>query len=166
MEDVDRVVAQWATEKPHLDTEPMAILGRFLRLQKHIEAEISACHKQFGLTMGEFDVLATLRRNGEPYTLTPSMLLSSMMLTSGAMTHRLDKLEAKGLIARVHSTEDRRSVSVGLTSAGLATIDEAIEVHVSVQHKLVADLSKSEKPELNQLFKTWLSAFEGGVVVD
>jgi DNA-binding MarR family transcriptional regulator len=161
MEDIDRVVAQWGEQKPHLDTEPMAILGRFLRLQKHIEAEISACHKQFDLTMGEFDVLATLRRNGKPYTLTPSVLLSSMMLTSGAMTNRLDKLESKDLIARVHSTEDRRSVSVGLTEKGLVTIDEVIEVHVKIQHKLVANLSDTELPELNQLFKTWLAGFEG-----
>ncbi|MDD8060137.1 MULTISPECIES: MarR family winged helix-turn-helix transcriptional regulator [Shewanella] len=161
MEDVDKVVAQWATEKPHLDTVPMALLGRFLRLHKHLEAEISACHKQFGLTMGEFDVLATLRRNGEPYILTPSILLSSMMLTSGAMTHRLDKLEAKQLIVRTHSTEDRRSVSVGLTNKGLTVIDAMIEQHVLVQHKLVASLSTSEVPALNQLLKTWLTAFEG-----
>jgi DNA-binding MarR family transcriptional regulator len=161
MEDIDRVVAQWGEQKPHLDTVPMAILGRFLRLQKHIEAEISACHKQFDLTMGEFDVLATLRRAGLPYTLTPSGLLSSMMLTSGAMTNRLDKLESKDLIARVHRTEDRRSVSVGLTEKGLATIDEAIEQHVRIQHKLVKILSDSEVPALNQLLKTWLTAFEG-----
>ncbi|WP_434939776.1 MarR family winged helix-turn-helix transcriptional regulator [Shewanella sp. HL-SH8] len=161
MEDIDRVVAQWAEQKPHLDTLPMAILGRFLRLQKHIEAEISTCHKQFDLTMGEFDVLATLRRAGTPFSLTPSGLLSSMMLTSGAMTNRLDKLESKGLIKRVHSTEDRRSVTVGLTEKGLATIDEAIEQHVRIQHTLVDHLSDTEMPELNQLLKTWLVAFEG-----
>ncbi|AZG74865.1 MarR family winged helix-turn-helix transcriptional regulator [Shewanella livingstonensis] len=161
MEDIDRVVAQWGEQKPHLDTAPMAILGRFLRLQKHIEAEISACHKQFDLTMGEFDVLATLRRAGQPYTLTPSGLLSSMMLTSGAMTNRLDKLESKHLIARVHSTEDRRSVSVGLTKKGLAVIDEAIEQHVLIQHKLVKSLPDSDVPALNQLLKTWLTGFEG-----
>ncbi|WP_434930644.1 MarR family winged helix-turn-helix transcriptional regulator [Shewanella sp. HL-SH5] len=161
MEDIDRLVAQWGEQKPHLDTLPMAILGRFLRLQKHIEAEISACHKQFDLTMGEFDVLATLRRAGTPFSLTPSGLLSSMMLTSGAMTNRLDKLESKGLIKRVHSTEDRRSVTVGLTEKGLATIDEAIEQHVRIQHTLVDHLSDTEMPELNQLLKTWLVAFEG-----
>ena len=161
MEDIDRVVAQWGEQKPHLDTLPMAILGRFLRLQKHIETEISACHKQFELTMGEFDVLATLRRAGTPFTLTPSGLLSSMMLTSGAMTNRLDKLESKGLIKRVHSTEDRRSVTVGLTEKGLATIDDAIEEHVRIQHTLVDHLSDTEMPELNQLLKTWLVAFEG-----
>jgi DNA-binding MarR family transcriptional regulator len=77
------------------------------------------------------------------------------------MTNRLDKLESKDLIARVHSTEDRRSVSVALTNKGLAIIDGAIEEHVRIQHKLVASLSDSELSELNQLFKTWLAGFEG-----
>ncbi|PKH53837.1 MarR family transcriptional regulator [Shewanella sp. Choline-02u-19] len=161
MDDIDKVVAQWGEEKPHLQTLPMEIFGRIMRLQKHIEAEIAACHKQYGLTLGEFDVLATLRRSGEPFNLTPSALLSSMMLTSGAMTNRLDKLESKGFIERVHSTEDRRSVSVGLTEKGFAIIDEAIEEHVRIQHQLVQQLSDAEKPELNQLLKTWLAAFEG-----
>jgi DNA-binding MarR family transcriptional regulator len=161
MDDIDKVVAQWGEEKPHLQTLPMEIFGRVMRLQKHIEAEIAACHKQYGLTLGEFDVLATLRRSGEPFNLTPSALLSSMMLTSGAMTNRLDKLESKGFIERAHCTEDRRSVSVGLTEKGFAIIDEAIEEHVRIQHQLVQQLSDAEKPELNQLLKTWLSAFEG-----
>ncbi|WP_299805657.1 MarR family winged helix-turn-helix transcriptional regulator [uncultured Shewanella sp.] len=161
MEDIDKVIAQWSKEKPHLDTLPMAIFGRIMRLQKHIEAQIATCHKQFGLTMGEFDVLATLRRSGEPFSLTPSALLSSMMLTSGAMTNRLDKLESKGLIERVHSKHDRRSVSVALTQNGFDTIDKAIEDHVRIQHQLVEQLSATEKPELNQLLKTWLAGFEG-----
>ncbi|MGS0680369.1 MarR family winged helix-turn-helix transcriptional regulator [Shewanella sp. 125m-7] len=161
MEDIDKVIAQWAKEKPHLDTLPMAIFGRIMRLQKHIEAEIAACHKQYGLTMGEFDVLATLRRSGEPFNLTPSALLLSMMLTSGAMTNRLDKLETKGLIERVHSKQDRRSVSVGLTEKGFNTIDKAIEDHVRIQHKLVEQLSDAEQPALNLLLKTWLAGFEG-----
>ncbi|QQX79638.1 MarR family transcriptional regulator [Shewanella sp. KX20019] len=161
MDDIDKVAAQWGQEKPHLATLPMEIFGRIMRLQKHIEAKIVACHKQYGLTLGEFDVLATLRRSGEPFNLTPSALLSSMMLTSGAMTNRLDRLESKGFIERMHSTEDRRSVSVGLTAKGLSTIDEAIEEHVRIQHQLVQQLSAAEKPQLNKLLKTWLAAFEG-----
>ncbi|ACJ27441.1 Regulatory protein, MarR [Shewanella piezotolerans WP3] len=160
MDDIDKVAAQWNKEKPQLETLPMEIFGRMMRLQKYLEAEIAACHKQYGLTLGEFDVLATLRRSGEPFNLTPSALLSSMMLTSGAMTNRLDRLQAKGLIERVHSTEDRRSVSVGLTDKGFAIIDEAIEEHVRVQHKLVEGLSDTDKPELSGLLKIWLSSFE------
>ena len=157
---VDKVVAQWAKEKPLLDTLPMAIFGRMMRLFKHIEAEISACHKRFGLTMGEFDVLATIRRSGEPYSLTPSDLLSSMMLTSGAMTNRVDKLESKGFIERTHCTEDRRSVKVALTTEGLALIDKVIEAHVAIQQQLTQGLSAEDKVLLNTLFKQWLLQFE------
>ncbi|QYJ86676.1 MarR family transcriptional regulator [Shewanella mesophila] len=159
-DDVDNLVAQWAKEKPQLDTVPMAILGRMMRLFKHIEADISACHKQFGLTMGEFDVLATIRRNGEPYSLTPSDLLSSMMLTSGAMTNRVDKLESKGLIERTHCTQDRRSVKVALTAEGLGLIDKAVEAHVAIQQQLTQGLSAEDKVLLNTLFKQWLLQFE------
>lgn len=157
---VDNVVAQWAKEKPQLDTLPMAIFGRMMRLFKHIEAEISTCHKQFGLTMGEFDVLATIRRSGQPYSLTPSDLLSSMMLTSGAMTNRVDKLETKGLIVRTHCTHDRRSVKVALSSEGLVLINSAIEAHVAVQQQLTKGLSAEDKALLNTLFKQWLLQFE------
>ncbi|QYK01034.1 MarR family winged helix-turn-helix transcriptional regulator [Shewanella psychrotolerans] len=159
-DDVDNLVAQWAKEKPQLDTLPMAILGRMMRLFKHIEADISACHKKFGLTMGEFDVLATIRRSGKPYSLTPSDLLSSMMLTSGAMTNRIDKLESKGLIVRTHCTQDRRSVKVALSVEGLAVIDTVIEAHVAIQLKLTQGLSAEDKVLLNSLFKQWLRQFE------
>ncbi|MEF1245075.1 MarR family winged helix-turn-helix transcriptional regulator, partial [Vibrio campbellii] len=100
MDAIDKVVSQWAKEKPELDTEPMAIMGRLMRIAKHMENHVAELHKRYDLKMGEFDVLATLRRSGKPYRLTPSELISSMMLTSGAMTNRLDKLEKKGLIAR------------------------------------------------------------------
>ena len=120
MDDIDRLVAQWATEKPELDTEPMAIMGRLLRIAKKMETRVAQLHKQYDLTLGEFDVLATLRRSGEPFWLTPSELIDSMMLTSGAMTNRLDKLTSKGLIARQHNQSDRRSVPVQLTEKGLS----------------------------------------------
>ncbi|WP_394204480.1 MarR family winged helix-turn-helix transcriptional regulator [Shewanella waksmanii] len=160
MDGVDRLIGQWAEQKPHLDTAPMAVLGRLLRLTKHIESQLSACQKQFGLNMGEFDVLATLRRAGAPYRLTPSDLLGAMMLTSGAMTNRLDKLEAKQLIERVHSKADRRSVSVALTTEGVALIDKAVEAHVASQQQLVKQLSAQELVQINQLLKGWLQSFE------
>lgn len=157
---VDKVVAQWNSEKPHLDTLPMALLGRMMRLSKHVEAEIAMYHKSVGLTMGEFDVLATLRRSGGDFCLTPSALLASMMLTSGAMTNRLDRLTSKGLISRQHSTEDRRSVSVALTKVGVELIDLAIDKHVSVQQGLLTSLSDEEQKMMNGLFKQWLQQFE------
>ncbi|AQS40305.1 transcriptional regulator, MarR family [Shewanella psychrophila] len=160
MDGLDRVVAQWKQEKPHLDSMPMSLIGRLMRLSKYLEAQIAECHKAYDLKPGEFDVIATLRRSGGDYCLTPSELIDSMMLTSGAMTNRLSRLESKGLIERVNSKEDRRSVSVALTEQGLSLIDRAIEDHSELQQELVASLSESEKPALNGLLKTWLAQYE------
>ncbi|UUM31931.1 MarR family winged helix-turn-helix transcriptional regulator [Vibrio japonicus] len=160
MDVVDRVTEQWAQEKPELKTEPMAIMGRILRIAKHMENEVAKLHKRYGLKFGEFDVLATLRRSGEPFSLTPSALMGSMLLTSGAMTNRLDKLESKGLIARTHSKEDRRSVSVKLTQEGTKLIDEMMQVHVDLQHSLIKGMSPKQKTELNQYLKVCLAEFE------
>ncbi|CAK1709279.1 MarR family winged helix-turn-helix transcriptional regulator [Vibrio sp. 10N.222.51.C8] len=160
MDAIDRVVEQWAKEKPELETEPMAMMGRIMRIAKYMETQVAELHKKYDMKLGEFDVLATLRRSGKPYRLTPSELIGSMMLTSGAMTNRLDKLEAKGLISREHSKEDRRSVSVQLTKDGLILIDQMMTEHVEMQKKLVKSLSASQKKNTNQLLKTWLSAYE------
>ncbi|WP_299686331.1 MarR family transcriptional regulator [uncultured Vibrio sp.] len=160
MDAIDRVVEQWAKEKPELETEPMAMMGRIMRIAKYMETQVAELHKKYDMKLGEFDVLATLRRSGKPYRLTPSELIGSMMLTSGAMTNRLDKLEAKGLIKREHSKEDRRSVSVQLTKEGLVLIDQMMTEHVEMQKKLVKSLSVSQKKNTNQLLKTWLSAYE------
>ncbi|MEZ8824488.1 MarR family transcriptional regulator [Vibrio amylolyticus] len=160
MDAIERVVEQWAIEKPELDTQPMAMLGRLLRVSKHLETQVAETHKEYDLKLGEFDVLATLRRSGKPYNLTPSELIDSMMLTSGAMTNRLDKLEKKGLIERTHSKEDRRSVFVKLTKDGLVLIDEMMGKHVDVQTQLVESLSAPQKKQLNQLLTVWLAQFE------
>lgn len=160
MDAIDRVVEQWVKEKPDLDTQPMAIMGRLIRIAKHMETRVADLHKQYDLKMGEFDVLATLRRAGAPYRLTPSALIDSMMLTSGAMTNRLDKLEKKGLISREHSREDRRSVTVELTPEGLQLIDKLILEHVEVQHGFISGLSEEEMLQLNKALKTLLPRFE------
>ncbi|MDK9779062.1 MULTISPECIES: MarR family winged helix-turn-helix transcriptional regulator [unclassified Vibrio] len=160
MDAIDRVVTQWAKEKPDLDTEPMAIMGRLMRIAKHMENHVAEVHKRYDLKMGEFDVLATLRRSGEPYRLTPSELISSMMLTSGAMTNRLDKLEKKGLIDREHSKEDRRSVAVQLTSKGFELIDALIEQHLQAQHELMGSLTSDERGQVNQALKLLLPQYE------
>ncbi len=160
MDAIDRVVEQWVHEKPDLDTQPMAIMGRLMRIAKYMETRVADLHKQYELKMGEFDVLATLRRAGAPYRLTPSALIDSMMLTSGAMTNRLDKLEKKGLISREHSKEDRRSVTVELTSEGLKLIDNLIIEHVAVQQDFIRGLSDEEKAQVNKALKILLPQFE------
>lgn len=160
MDKLDLVVEQWQKEKPHLDTTPMALIGRLLRISKHIETRIAQCHKSFSLTLGEFDVLAALRRAANESCLTPSELSDALLLTSGAMTNRLDKLVDKGLVTRCHSEEDRRSVAVALTGQGRSLIDEAIEVHVSVLDELIKSLSYEDKCLLNGTLNKWLEQFE------
>lgn len=160
MDAIDRLTQQWAVEKPELDTQPMAIMGRILRIAKYMETEVARLHKRYDLKLGEFDVLATLRRSGQPFCLTPSTLMDSMLLTSGAMTHRLDKLEAKGLIARAHSKEDRRSVSVQLTEKGIELIDELLQLHVDLQHQLLKGMNVQQKGQLNQALTLCLAEFE------
>ena len=160
MDAIDRVIEQWAKEKPDLETEAMAMMGRVMRIAKYMETEVAELHKRYDLKLGEFDVLATLRRSGEPYLLTPSELIGSLMLTSGAMTNRLDKLEGKGLIARAHSKEDRRSVTVELTKNGLLLIDEMIIEHVETQKRLVQSLTDNQKQSANALLKVWLKEYE------
>ncbi|AMF92075.1 MarR family transcriptional regulator [Vibrio fluvialis] len=160
MDAIDRVLSQWQQERPQLNTLPMSIMGRMMRLTKHLETAVAEVHKRYGLKMGEFDVLATLLRAGAPYRLTPSELLASMMLTSGAMTNRLDKLEQKGLIHRLHSTADRRSIEVQLSDEGLDVVNELVIEHVKIQEKLVEGLSGDDQQQLTQLLKFWLSSFE------
>jgi len=160
LDKLDLVVEQWQKEKPHLDTTPMALIGRLLRISKHIETGITQCHKNFSLTSGEFDVLATLRRAANKSCLTPSELIDALLLTSGAMTNRLDKLVDKGLVSRCHSEEDRRSVTVSLTVQGRLLIDEVIEVHVSVLDELIKSLSSEDKLVLNGTLNKWLEQFE------
>ncbi|KII76785.1 MarR family winged helix-turn-helix transcriptional regulator [Vibrio renipiscarius] len=159
MDPVERAVNQWATEKPQLDTEPMAIIGRMLLLSKHLETQISKLHKQHDLKLGEFDVLASLLRSGKPHALTPSELLDALMLTSGAMTNRLDRLEGKGLITRVSNKHDRRSVTVQLTESGFELMTQLIEQHVNLQEELIAGIAQQERGQLNAMLTQWLAAF-------
>ena len=157
---LDNIHGQWQAQGETEDLVPMAVLGRIARLTKYMENAIALCHGEFGLGQGEFDVLATLRRSGEPYMLSPSQLYQSMMLSSGAMTSRLDRLENKGLIAREHSKEDRRAVHVSLTTEGKALIDAALPKHIQCQSALLAGVPSAEREILQQILKTWLAHFE------
>lgn len=157
---LDRIVEQWQQQGVTEDLIPMAVLGRIARLTKYIEVVLLQCHAEFGLGQGELDVLATLRRSGKPFTLSPSQLYQSMMLSSGAMTSRLDRLENKGLIEREHSKEDRRGVHVSLTAEGKALIDKALPQHIQCQSALFAGVSVEDRPVLLQILKSWLNQFE------
>jgi len=150
---VDAIVGQWASERPGLDVSAMAIIGRLGRLDKAIRPLLDAVFTRHGLESWEFDVLATLVRSGAPHQLTPGQLLDSVMITSGAMTNRIDRLEGRGLVERVKNPADGRQVLVTLTSAGLATVDAALVDHVANESAIVEGLSLAERDELVVLLR-------------
>lgn len=160
MDHVDQILAQWQRERPELDAWPMAPIGRMYRLFHHLAGDIEAVHKHEGLTTGEFDVLATLRRSGHPFRLTPTSLFQTAMLSSGAMTNRLNQLEKRGLIARVPAENDRRSLLVELSDQGRELIDTVVVQHLEKERELLSALSTKEQETLNHLLKKWLRSFE------
>lgn len=155
---VDMILNQWHQAMPELDPSPMAVIGRMGRLDKLMTDELNQLFRQFGLNFGEFDVLATLRRSGEPYRLTPGQLLETLMLTSGAMTNRLDKLEQRQLIQRMPDPDDRRAVQVQLTEQGLELISKAVVAHVENEKRMLSALSADEQQQLAGLLKKLLLA--------
>lgn len=160
MDKVDRILSQWHQERPDLDVEPMGTLGRLKRLSDHVSQELARVYKAHNLTAAGFDVLATLRRAGPPYAMTPSSLIKSTMVTSGTMTNRLDRLEENDLIERCISSEDRRSSLVALTEQGFDLIDRVMTEHVTNQKRLLESLPVSVRDRLNDDLTVWLAEFE------
>ena len=157
---IDQQVKQWRDERPDVKPEIMGLFARLLRVNHHVTKGIWSQHKAMGLSKGDFDVLATLRRSGNPYVLTPTDLYKSAMLTSGAITNRLDRLEKGKWVERVHSQDDRRSFLVKLTPLGLEKIDNALSPHIENEQALSDALTLEQKNELDQLLKIWLTQFE------
>lgn len=138
----------------------MATTGRLKRLAGFFLREMEETWAEFELHQASFDVLATLRRAGSPYALSPSDLIASTMVTSGTMTNRIDQLEKAALVTRVQSEEDKRSFLIRLTPKGRALIDKAMEAHVNTLNRLTHMLSKKEQAALNRLLRKMLLSFE------
>jgi DNA-binding MarR family transcriptional regulator len=145
---IDAVIEQWRRERPDVDTWPLNILGRIVRLERVLEKESRKFFAEHGLEPFEFDVLTTLRRSGEPYELTASALLKASMVTSGAITNRIDRMEVKGLVERVRDLDDRRSVRVRLTPQGRALIDEILSLHLAKGAHILQPLDPVECEQL------------------
>lgn len=150
---VDRLRRQWARELPDLNTEPMAILGRAMRLANMVRPSIEATFAGFDLDRGEFDVIATLRRSGPPYRLTPTEMYTSLMISSGGLTHRLDRLEKAGLIRREKSPHDGRSMLVALTDKGIARAEEAFRTDMASELTFLEALDSTEREQLAGLLR-------------
>jgi DNA-binding MarR family transcriptional regulator len=150
---IDCLLTEWQAERPELDATAMAVVGRLLSIGRQLEARANAALKPLGLHYTDLDVLATLRRGGRPYRRTPTELRSSVLITSGAMTACLDRLENNGLIARVADPHDRRSSAAVLTTEGRKLIDKAIEVRFREAADALAGLSDADRTRLAALLK-------------
>lgn len=159
---VDLVLDQWSRRRPDLDVSPMAVIGRLKRLSRLLEAELRRVFAEHDLDAASFDVLATLRRSDPPHLLTPAQLMQAAMVTSGAISQRLDRLEAAGLVSRSRSDADARVVHVRLTEHGRAVIDEALPDHVANEHRLLAALGTDERDALAGTLRTLLVSLGDG----
>ncbi|WP_418338187.1 MarR family winged helix-turn-helix transcriptional regulator [Pseudomonas citronellolis] len=149
---------QWRQQLPGLDTAGMVVLDRLAEAAQLIARDhLNPLFARFGLQPGEFDVLATLRRSGPPYRLTPTTLYEAAMISSGSMTNRLDRLEKAGLVQRLPNPEDGRGTLVGLSEAGLTLIDEAVNAHVANQRRVLAGLDAAEQVQLAGLLEKLLA---------
>ena len=152
---VDDVMAQWGRERPDLDVSPQAVFGRLHRLADLTRADLIRGYAAFGLGEGEFDVMAALRRAPHGGELAPGEIARYTMVTTGAVSKRLDRLEEAGLVQRRSSAVDARSKVVVLTDAGRRLIDEAFTAHIANEHRLLAPLTAEERAHLVTLLEKW-----------
>jgi DNA-binding MarR family transcriptional regulator len=157
---VDKIAAQWHQERPDLDTEPMAVFGRIYRLARAMGDRVEQVYARFGIGRGEFDVLAALRRSGEPFSLSPTTLADTLMLTTGGMTGRLDKLQKAGLVARCPDPTDRRALKACLTDKGREVVDEAVAAGLAVQGEALGHLPPADRSVLAEHLRALLSVLE------
>jgi DNA-binding MarR family transcriptional regulator len=150
---VDLILEQWAVERPDVDVSAIAVIGRISRLERLLAADLARVFAIHGLEAWEYDVLATLRRSGQPYELTVGEMLSSMMLASGTISHRIDRLESRGLVERRTDECDRRVVRVRLTREGRALVDRAIVDHAGNETRLLSGLTSRERDQLQALLR-------------
>jgi DNA-binding MarR family transcriptional regulator len=158
---VDAIVDQWAAVRPDLDTRAMEVFGRIFRLSRAMGDRMEKAYAPFGISRGEFDVLATLRRSGEPYALSPRQLSATLMLTTGGMTGRLDKLERAGLLRRSPDPHDRRGLQVTLTEKGLDLIDQAVGAGLAAQTAALSALDDAQAGQLADLLRALLAGTPG-----
>ena len=156
MDEIDRLVTEWNRERPDLDVSPSETLTRITRLALLMSASFAPIFARYGLSWGEYLVLAALRRAGRPYRMSPTRLFSSLILSSGAMTNRLDRLEKMGMIRRLDDPNDRRGRLVELTPKGRRLVDKAIVEHLTDEERLLAVLRPAERQRLAKLLRKLL----------
>ncbi|MEV5600849.1 MarR family transcriptional regulator [Streptomyces sp. NPDC052299] len=162
LDHVARIQAEWRQQRPDVDISPQGVIGRLHRLAGRLTGELSRVYDRYGLSEGEFDVLCALRRAGEPYERAPGELAAHTMVTTGAITKRIDRLERAGLVTRRRSDDDQRGRIVALTGPGRTLIDQAFVDHMRNERRLLDLLTPGEAETLESLLTTWLARVEGG----
>lgn len=157
---VARIQREWARERPDVDVRPQGVIGRLHRLGAHLTEELCVVYREHGLGEGDFDVLAALRRAGAPFERAPGELAEHTMVTTGAMTKRVDRLERAGLVSRRTSESDGRGRVVALTAEGRALIDRAFSAHMANERRLLDALTEGEAALLESLLTKWLAVTE------
>ncbi|WP_405558808.1 MarR family transcriptional regulator [Streptomyces canus] len=151
---VDEFMDQWAAQRTDLDLDAMGTIGRILRLSRLVNGRLKDYFTQHDMETWEFDVLATLRRSGQP--LTAKALAGSIMIGSAALTNRIDRLVARGLVTRESVPGDRRSLHIALTPEGRDLVDRTVEGHVQNQRKILAGLTPADHEDLTRVLRTLL----------
>ena len=159
-DEVDRLVSAWHRERPDLDISPLAVLSRVSRLARHLDLARKAAFTEHQLEPWEFDVLAALRRAGDPYELSPGQLGAQAMVTSGTVTNRVDRLEARGFVRREREPSDRRGVRVVLTTAGQEAVDGALTDLLDRERELLVGLTPTEQQKLANLLRSLSYEFD------
>lgn len=159
-DEVDRLVEAWQRERADLDLRPMEVLSRVTRLSHHLDRARRQAFAEHDVEPWEFDVLAALRRAGSPYELSPGRLIKETLVTSGTMTNRVDRLEARGLVERLPDPHDRRGVLVRLTPDGRSRVDGALAGLLQRERDLLAGLDAADQKRLATLLRALVVPFE------
>jgi DNA-binding MarR family transcriptional regulator len=159
-DEVDELVQAWRRERPDLDTSPMEVLSRVTRLAHYLDRQRRTAFARHQLETWEFDVLAALRRSGEPYQLSPGRLLRETMVTSGTMTNRVDRLVGRGLVTRTNHPEDRRGVLVRLTAEGKQAVDSAISDLMAAEQQILSALPSAQRDQLAESLRQLIAPYD------
>lgn len=161
-DEVDELLAAWRRERPDLDTDPLSVLSRVTRLARYLDIARRRAFAEVGLEAWEFDVLAALRRAGDPYALSPGQLGSQNLVTSGTMTNRVDRLEGRGLVRRERDPQDRRGIRVVLTESGMQAVDLALADLLARERAILAGLDGRQQTMLAGFLRTLVLTFDPG----